>query len=137
MKRIVASLIALFLIVTMTPVAIAANLDFSGKVATEAAYGKEFGGTSELELSAKIGEDMKAGLSFGSKEKEFPWENWGLQVTGLWLETNGALIPEPRVQHQNGSLNHSYWILWPKASKPPDQRGSTASGRLPSVVTIP
>ncbi|NLW59917.1 MAG: hypothetical protein GX073_06190 [Firmicutes bacterium] len=109
MKRIVASLIALFLIVTMTPVAIAANLDFSGKVATEAAYGKEFGGTSELELSAKIGEDMKAGLSFGSKEKEFPWENWGLQVTGLWLETNGALIPgTPEFNTRIGSLNHSY-----------------------------
>ncbi|HHT06775.1 MAG TPA: hypothetical protein GXZ97_10980 [Hydrogenispora sp.] len=109
MKRIVASLLALLMIVTMTPVVMAANLDFSGKVATEAAYGESFGGNSEIELSAKIGEDLKAGLSFGSKEKGFPWDNWDLNVTALWMETTGAIIPgTPEFTTRIGSLNHSY-----------------------------
>ena len=109
MKRIVASLLALLLIATMTPVVMAANLDFSGKVATEAVYGENFGGNSEIELSAKIGEDLKAGLSFGSEEQDFPWLGWDLGVTGLWLETNGAVIPgTPEFTTRIGSLNHSY-----------------------------
>lgn len=109
MKRLVASLLALLMIATMTPVAMAANLDFSGKVSTEAAYSENFGGTSEIELSAKIGEGLKAGLSFGSQEKDFPWEKWDLNVTGLWLETHGAIVPgTPEFTTRIGSLNHSY-----------------------------
>ncbi|HHW12869.1 MAG TPA: hypothetical protein GXX33_07710 [Firmicutes bacterium] len=109
MKRVVASLLALLLIATMTPVVMAANLDFSGKVITEATYGENFGGNSEIELSAKIGEGLKAGLGFGSSEQSFPWSNWELGINALWLETNGALIPgTPEFTTRIGSLNHSY-----------------------------
>ncbi|NLM37854.1 MAG: hypothetical protein GX202_06985 [Firmicutes bacterium] len=109
MKRIVASLLALFLIATMTPVVMAANMDFSGEVVTEAVYGENFGGNSEIKLTGKIGEGLKAGLGFGSKEETFPWKAWDLGITALWLETNGALVPgTPGFNTRIGSLNHSY-----------------------------
>ncbi|HEY8391701.1 MAG TPA: hypothetical protein VIL83_03145 [Capillibacterium sp.] len=109
MKRIVASLLALLMLVTFTPVVMAANFDFTGEIETTAEYGKEFGGTSEIELKANLGKDLKAGLSFGSLKDEFPWNGWPLTVKGLWLETKGALIPgTPEFTTRIGTLNVDY-----------------------------
>jgi hypothetical protein len=109
MKRIIASLLTLIMLVTVTPVVMAANLDFSGKISTEATQAEEFGGTSEIELAANIGDNLKAGISFGDREKSFPWTPWNLDVKGLWLETNGALIPgTPEFTTRIGSLNANY-----------------------------
>ncbi len=109
MKRIIASLLALLMLVTVTPVVMAANMDFSGKITTEATQVEDFGGTSEIELAANIGDNLKAGLSFGNQENAFPWTPWNLEVKGLWLETNGALIPgTPEFTTRIGSLNANY-----------------------------
>lgn len=112
MKRIIASLLALLMLTTLTPVVMAANMDFTGEITTEAVYDEKFGGTSEIELNANLGNDLKAGLSLGSIEQPFPWENgmgWPLTVKGLWLETNGALIPgTPEFTTRIGTLNVNY-----------------------------
>ena len=111
MKRIIASLLALLMLATLTPVVMAANMDFSGKISTEATQAENFDGTSEIDLTAKIGDNLKAGLSFGSNDGQtaFPWTAWPLNVKGLWLETNGALIPgTPEFTTRIGSLNNTY-----------------------------
>jgi hypothetical protein len=109
MKRIIASFLALIMLITVTPVVMAANLDFSGKISTEATQIEEFGGTSEIELAANIGDNLKAGISFGDQEEAFPWAPWDLEVKGLWLETNGAIIPgTPEFTTRIGSLNANY-----------------------------
>lgn len=72
MKRIVPSLLALLMLITLSPVVMAANMDFTGKISTDVEYKENFGGTSEIELSANLGNDLKAGLSLGSKEQAFP-----------------------------------------------------------------
>ncbi|HHT49109.1 MAG TPA: hypothetical protein GXZ98_07435 [Firmicutes bacterium] len=114
MKRIVPSLLALLMLITLSPVVMAANMDFTGKISTDVEYKENFGGTSEIELSANLGNDLKAGLSLGSKEQAFPWdqegpEGWPLTVKGLWLETNGAIIPgTPEFTTRIGTLNVNY-----------------------------
>jgi len=112
MKRIIASLLALLMMATITPVVMAANLDFTGEISTKAEYHEKFGGTSEIELSANLGNDLKAGLSLGSIKQAFPWNGvlgWPLTVKGLWLETNGAIIPgTPEFTTRIGTLNVNY-----------------------------
>ncbi|NLW57060.1 MAG: hypothetical protein GX050_10700 [Firmicutes bacterium] len=109
MKRIIASLAVLLMLTIATPV-VAANMDFSGKVETEVAYGEEFSGLYDFNLSASLGQNLKAGMSFGSEEDvPFPWNEYNVGIKGLWLESNGALIPgTPEFVTRIGTLNANY-----------------------------
>ncbi len=108
MKRIIASLTVLLMLTIVTPV-VAANMDFSGQVGTEVTYGQDFSGLYDFSLSASVGQNIKAGMSFGSLDDQpFPWtDNFGIK--GLWLEAKGALVPgTPEFVTRIGSLNNTY-----------------------------
>ena len=83
MKRIIASLIAVLMLAFVTPVVFAANMDFTGEISSEVKYSKEFSGVSELELSANLGNNLKAGLNFGKEKQSFPWNPANMSIKNI------------------------------------------------------
>ena len=109
MKRIIASLIAVLMLAFVTPVVFAANMDFTGEISSEVKYSKEFSGVSELELSANLGNNLKAGLNFGKEKQSFPWNPANMSIKNLWLETKGALVPgTPEFVTRIGGMDVEY-----------------------------
>lgn len=130
MKRIVALLLATLMLTVVSPVVIAADLDFSGELSSQMGYYKidedneelpsYLHGDSTFSLSASLGENLTAGFSLSGLERIFG-ENWTedisveersqavLDLNSLWLEAKGSIVPgAPAMTTRLGGLNTNY-----------------------------
>ncbi len=110
MKRIVACLVAVLMLAIVTPVVFAADMDFTGEISSEIEYKEEnLSGNSEMELTANLGNNLKAGIRFDGMEQTFPWVPTNLSINNLWLETEGALFPgTPEFITRIGGMDVNY-----------------------------
>lgn len=113
MKRIIALVTAVVMIVVASPVVIAADLDFSGEISAQIDYeAEEFAGESELSLEAALGESLRAGFNLNGLTRPFSgdWNNNGiLSLDNIWLEARGPLFPgTPDMVTRLGGLDVSY-----------------------------
>jgi hypothetical protein len=134
MKKIVALLIAGVLMAVVSPVALAANLDFTGKLESGLDYNlgtdDNWNGTSRLELGASLGDTLKGGISIVGLEQAFGG-NWfndngydrvpvlppvqsteltnKIGLDGLWLQSEGSLWTNgPEFTTRMGNLDVNY-----------------------------
>lgn len=126
MKKIIALLGASIMMLAVSPVAFAANLDFSGKMDSQLIYGQNptFGhnwdGKADLELEASLGDSIKGGVSIRDMERfftgdwfhqddELPVTNPGIDLDSLWMQSQGALWNNgPEFTTRIGGLDVSY-----------------------------
>lgn len=122
LKRIIAlSVVTLMMTAVITPVAIAADLDFSGELSSQFGYYKvdddatepTLHGDSEFSLTASLGEKVKAGFSIDEMERLFDgqWNSGDnkLGLNNIWLEAQGSIIPgAPEMTTRIGGLDVNY-----------------------------
>lgn len=136
MKKIIALLITGVLVALISPVALAANLNFTGQIKSEMNYnldpvsGRNWNGGSRLELGASLGDDLQAGLSIVGLERSFigQWfndkgydgvlpvpgreietDNNKIGIDGLWVQSKGSLWTNgPELTTRVGNLDVNY-----------------------------
>lgn len=130
MKRIVALIVAGLMMAIISPVVMAANLDFKGTISSNFGYYEEiegsnaptFHGDANLSLEASLGENLKAGFSLNGMERFFhrgwtsdkdvtpyPAESSNITLNKVWLEAKGAIIPDaPEMTTRIGGLDVNY-----------------------------
>lgn len=113
MKRIIALVTAVVMIIVASPVVIAADLDFSGKVSAQIDYeAEQLAGESEFSLEAALGENLRAGFNLNGLTRPFSgnWDNNGvLSLDNIWLEARGPLFPgTPEMVTRLGGLDVNY-----------------------------
>lgn len=138
MKRMITLLTAGALLAVVSPMAIAANLDFNGKIQSQMNYNitdpavnhvKDWNGQSNLELGASLGDTLKAGFSIKGLQHDFidGWQNTdgfshdptnpeqilidsdGLTIDEVWISSKGSLWENgPEVTTRFGHLDAQY-----------------------------
>ena len=144
MKKIIALLITGALMAVVSPVALAANLDFTGKLESGLDYNlgttDNWNGTSRLELGASLGDTLKGGVSIVGLEQAFGG-NWfndngydrvpvvppaqnteatnKIGIDGLWLQSEGSFWANgPEFTTRMGNLDVKYSPLIATVSDP-------------------
>jgi hypothetical protein len=147
-KKIAVMLAAGALLAVVSPMAMAANLNFNGKVKSEMNYNisnpavshvKDWNGQSNVELGASLGDTMKAGISINGLQRDFitGWQNTkgfstdptqpnqiltgsdGISIDKAWVSADGSLWNNgPQVTTRFGSLNAQYSPLVASVTDP-------------------
>ena len=114
MKKIIALLAAGALLALVSPMAMAANLSFNGKIDSSLQYNisnpavnhvDKWNGQSDLQLGVSLGDNLKAGFAINGLQRDFidGWRN------NLGFDHNVA-NPQPIFGDSNGVTIDKAWV---------------------------